>query len=481
MLSFTKEEPAYNTLFFNTVRSFFPDYSWQDLHNEKYPQVELLVQKPKIRLSLQDNILEEKLDDFSEEEIKWSIKRLLFKLISATYSVGQPSWGILTGIRPGKVVHRMLDEKISEKEILDKLENFYLLTREKSQLLYQIAQRQRPFLPSKEEDQKKIAIYISIPFCSSICSYCTFGSWLLDKHKKMLPAYLENLFFELEKCLPYIKEYGFSVDKVYIGGGTPSILHESQLNELLSLLKAYLPLEDLLEFTFEAGRPDSLNLDKLKLLKEYGVKRISINPQIMSDEILNKLGRRHSVEDIKRIYLLAKAEGISEINMDLIMGLEEKEEDFFNSLNQVLELEPENITIHSLAFKRKASMQVDTELINSQAANKIFAKTLKILGMSSYEPYYLYKQKLSNGGQENIGFAREGKYSPYNILMIEERQTILGFGCGASSKLVNPLNNKLENFFSTKDIYSYREKIEESIAIKKTFLEKTSKELSNGN
>ena len=481
MLRLAKNQKAFETLFFNTVRSFFPDYSWRDLYDEKYLPVEIEVKDPLLIISLEDKRYQEKLDDFSEDQVKWALKRLLFKAIAQNSFLDEPSWGILTGIRPGKIVHKMLDQGLAEEEILDRLENYYLLKKDKSLLLYQLAQRQRPFLFSKKEAGKKIAIYISIPFCSSICSYCTFGSLLLGRHKEMLPLYLENLHLELKSFLPCIKEFGFTIDKIYIGGGTPSILDENQLRDLLSLLKSYLDLDGLLEFTFEAGRPDSLNLEKIKILKDYGVKRISINPQIMSDEILKNLGRRHSVDDIIKVYRMAKACGIPVINMDLIMGLEENEEEFFKSLGQVLALEPENITIHSLAYKRKASLELDSQVVNSQAAGKNFSRVLKILEAASYEPYYLYKQKLSSGGQENIGFARDGKYSPYNIMMIEERQSIMGFGCGASSKFVNPHTLKLENVFSTKDIYSYGEKIDQAVRVKKNFLEKLSKELSNGN
>lgn len=481
MLSLAKENSSYKTLFFNSMRTFFPAYKWQDLNNSKYEEVRISLQEPFVSLTCNERIWQEEVKDFSQEEVKWSIKRSLFRIIEEKFQLEAPPWGVLTGIRPSKIVHRMMDEALSEEDILKRLENFYLLEREKSLLLYELALRQRPFLLSKEETYKKMAIYISIPFCQSICSYCTFGSWHLEKHQQALAPYLDKLFLELEGFLPLLEKYSIEIDKIYIGGGTPSIINERQLENLLKLLQSFIDFDQLLEFSFEAGRPDSLSLEKIRLLKEYGVNRISINPQIMSDKHLKKTGRNHTVEDIKRIYNLTRQEGIEIINMDLIMGLEDRQEEFISSLREIIAMGPENITLHSLAFKRKAKLELDSSLVGSLNHGETYKKSIEILREASYLPYYLYKQKLTAGGQENIGFAKEGSFSPYNIQMIEERQTILAFGSGASSKLVYPESYKLKNVFSTKDIYAYGDKIEEINEIKRNFLEKISKEHSNGN
>jgi coproporphyrinogen III oxidase-like Fe-S oxidoreductase len=277
-----------------------------------------------------------------------------------------------------------------------------------------------------------------------------------------------------------IRKRGIIPDKIYIGGGTPSILNEDQLEKLLIKIQNNIKLENVTEFSFEGGRPDTLNTEKFNLLKKYGVNRISINPQIMKDETLRKLGRTHFSDDIKRSFNEARETGFEVINMDLIMGIEENYQDFFESLEQIIDLSPENITIHSLAFKRKSALNIDDKLIHSQERTDLFYEGLNRLRKAGYEPYYLYKQKLTAGGQENIGFARDKKYSSYNIQMIEERQSIFGFGVGASSKFVNPRDLTLENVFNPKDLYYYNDKLEEVIKKKKDFIEKLSKEYKYG-
>lgn len=475
MFSLNKENSEFKTVIFDVIRIFFGEYKWEDLDKSEYPEIKVTLSNNLLKVQIEGISKKEILEDLSENNIKRSIKKLLYKVIKENYVEMSDSWGILTGIRPTKIVHRMMDQGKNSNEIFKYLVEEYLLTEEKANLLLEITNRQRKYFLTKEESYKKIAIYISIPFCPSICSYCTFGSYLIEKYRPLLEKYLENLNEELELVLKKVSDEGIKIDKIYFGGGTPSILNISQLNILFNTINKYIIPRDIIEFSFEAGRPDTIDIEKLKLFKRNGVTRISINPQIMKDSVLKKLGRKHLTEDVINTFKEAKKVGFKIINMDLIMGIEETYQDFQESLEEVLKLNPENITIHSLAFKRKSAMKIDEELLHSPHQLEHFSETVQRLKEKDYKPYYLYKQKLTVGGQENIGFAKNENFSPYNIQMIEERQIILGFGVGASSKLINQEDLTLENVFNPKDLYYYNDKLDEVIKKKTDYLEKISK------
>lgn len=481
MFSLNKENSEFKTVVFDVIRIFYGEYKWEDLENKNYSEIKIHIQNNLLQIILGNYKNEEILLDTSENNIKRVIKKLLYLLIKENYCNISDSWGILTGIRPTKIVHRMIDQGLKEEDIFDYLTNEYLLKENKAKLLLEITKKQRAFFLSREESYKKIAIYISIPFCPSICSYCTFGSYLLSKYNNLLDKYLENLNYEMEAVFKDFSKQGITVDKIYFGGGTPSILSIPQLERIFNTVRAYIPLNNIIEFSFEAGRPDTIDLEKLQFLKNNGVSRISINPQIMKDSVLKKLGRKHLTEDILRSYNEARKTGFNIINMDLIMGIEDSYQEFIESLDEVIKLNPDNITIHSLAFKRKSAMKIDEKKLHAPEQSENFDQSILKLRNSGYDPYYLYKQKLTVGGQENLGFAKKGKYSPYNIQMIEERQIILGFGVGASSKLINQDDFTLENVFNPKDLYYYNDKIEEVIKKKKDYLEKISKEYEYGN
>lgn len=481
MFSLSKENSNYKTVVFDVIRIFNGEYKWEDLNNNIFPEILILEKDFQIIVNIEDFSNAELLKDLSENNKKRVIKKLLYILLKENYINLSDSWGILTGIRPTKIVHRMIDQGLDNQGIINELGENYLLKNDKAELLVEVTEKQREYFLTIDEMYKNAAIYISIPFCPSICTYCTFGSYLLNKNKHLLERYLENLFFEFETVLNKMRDKGLIPDKIYIGGGTPSILNEDQLEKLLIKIQNNIKLENVTEFSFEGGRPDTLSTKKFDLLKKYGVNRISINPQIMKDNTLRKLGRTHFSEDIKRSFNEARKTGFEVINMDLIMGIEENNQDFFDSLEQIIDLSPENITIHSLAFKRKSALNIDDKLIHSQERTDLFNEGLKRLRKAGYEPYYLYKQKLTAGGQENIGFARDKKFSSYNIQMIEERQSIFGFGVGASSKFVNPRDLTLENVFNPKDLYYYNDKLEEVIKKKTDFIEKLSKEYKYGN
>ena len=481
MFSLSKENSNYKTVVFDVIRIFSGEYKWEDLDNNIFPEILISEKDHQMSVNIEDFSKAELLKDLSENIKKRVIKKLLYILLKENYINLSDSWGILTGIRPTKIVHRMIDQGLDNQGIINELRENYLLKNDKAELLVEVTEKQREYFLTVDEMYKNAAIYISIPFCPSICTYCTFGSYLLNKNKHLLERYLENLFFEFETVLNKIREEGLIPDKIYVGGGTPSILNEEQLEKLLIKIQNNIKLENVTEFSFEGGRPDTLSTKKFDLLKKYGVNRISINPQIMKDNTLRKLGRTHFSEDIKRSFNEARKTGFEVINMDLIMGIEENNQDFFDSLEQIIDLSPENITIHSLAFKRKSALNIDDKLIHSQERTDLFNEGLSRLRKAGYEPYYLYKQKLTAGGQENIGFARDKKFSSYNIQMIEERQSIFGFGVGASSKFVNPRDLTLENVFNPKDLYYYNDKLFEVIKKKTDFIEKLSKEYKYGN
>ncbi len=481
MFSLSKENSEFKTVVFDVIRIFFGEYKWEDLEKNEHHEIKIIHHNNILRIELENYKIEEELEDLSDNNIKRVIKKLLYKLIKENYVDMSDSWGILTGIRPTKIVHRMIDQGIKDERILKYLKEEYLLKESKAKLLLEITKKQRSYFLTKEDSYKKVAIYISIPFCPSICSYCTFGSYLLSKYNKLLETYLGNLNHELESVLKNLSENAFIVDKIYFGGGTPSILSVPELERIFSTIRTYISLENIVEFSFEAGRPDTIDLEKLQFLKRNGVSRISINPQIMKDSVLKKLGRKHLTEDIRRSYNEGRKIGFDVINMDLILGIEDSYQEFTDSLDEVIKLNPENITIHSLAFKRKSAMKIDEKKLHAPNQSEHFEQSILKLRDAGYEPYYLYKQKLTVGGQENIGFAKDAKYSPYNIQMIEERQVILGFGVGASSKLINQEDLTLENVFNPKDLYYYNDKIEEVIKKKIDYLDKISKEYEYGN
>lgn len=481
MFSLYKENNRYKTVVFDIIRIFFGEYKWEDLQNDKYPEIRITNTNNLIKVEVESYSYEEKLEDASDQKTTRVIKKLLYSLIKDNYTDISDSWGIMTGIRPTKIVHRMIDRGLSKKEIFIILTEEYLVKEDKAKLLLEVTEKQRKYFLRKNDRYKKIALYISIPFCPSICSYCTFGSYLLSKYDHLLENYLNNLIKEIKEVLKRAYQKDLIIDKIYIGGGTPSVLNILQLDKLLKTLDNCIKKDDIKEFSFEAGRPDTINLEKLKLLKKYGVNRISINPQIMKDSVLRKLGRTHLTKDIFDSVEKAREIGFEIINMDLIMGIENSDQEFYDSLEKVINLKPENITIHSLAFKRKSAMKIDENKLHSPEKSKHFNNIISKLRKAEYEPYYLYKQKLTVGGQENIGFAKKEKISSYNIQMIEERQIILGFGVGATSKLINQEDLTLENVFNPKDLYYYNDTLNDVIKKKNDYIEKISKEYENGN
>ena len=449
---------------------------------------------------------------------KSTVKAYLYKILQKKCGRSLP-WGDLTGIRPVSLAGKLLEElknegmRTEQEEIrfYQALKDEYCLEGEKAELLRFLALRERDILQNAEERsgvkiQDGFSIYIHIPFCPSKCAYCSFLSSPIGPFSDRISDYLEKVSEELDFALYEMGERrGKTLQSIYIGGGTPTALPEKALEELLVLVEKKLlssPYSKVLEYTVEAGRPDSLEGNKLALLKEHSVGRISINPQTFRQETLDLIGRKHSIESVVERFYEARALGFDNINMDLILGLpSERLSDVEESLLKIRELAPENLTVHSLAVKRAAKLKTEENkyrgAYQAGASSEEFPlkrefslsyipswrkqesrtemEWMMLSAMQTAEelslyPYYLYRQKNMAGNLENIGFAKEGKECLYNIFMMEEKHSVLGIGAGASSKILFP-KGRIERTDNGKDMHSYLERFPEYLEKKRRLLE----------
>jgi len=376
------------------------------------------------------------------------------------------AWGILMGVRPTKLVMKKLGEGMEKADFVRWFMEDYLVSREKSELAWQIAVRERALL-ERLDTADGYSLYVGIPFCPTVCAYCSFSSGELAVWKDRMDDYLDAVCKELRFIAGV--SGGKRLNTVYIGGGTPTTLKEAQLERLLSCIDTHFSREHLLEYTVEAGRPDSVTQGKLAVLKAHGITRISINPQTMQQRTLDRIGRKHTAEEVKRAFALARKMGFDNINMDLIMGLPgETEEEAKDTLRQIEALAPDNLTVHSLAIKRVARMErqetEDAGCIGHMIEEA--ARSAEGMGMS---PYYLYRQKNIAGNFENVGYAKVDKAGIYNILIMEEKQTIVACGAGSISKRVYP-DGQIERSENVKDVALYIQKIDEMIERKRKLL-----------
>lgn len=378
--------------------------------------------------------------------------RLVYVMLKEITGIHSP-WGLLTGIRPVKRVSKLIDEGMNEQEISDFLADKYYVSRKKSSLAYLTADVQRPLI--KCIDRNSVSLYISIPFCPTRCSYCSFVSHSMATASKLIPDYIRLLCRELEILGEIVKELGVSIDTVYFGGGTPTSLNAEQLALIMKKVEECFDISSIREYNIEAGRPDTITEKKLMTIKTLGATRISINPQTFNDNVLKAIGRNHTSEQTEKAYEIAVKCGFDNINMDLIAGLpEDTNEGFEYSLDKAVSLNPDSITVHTLTVKRSAGLYqegIDTENVSVAAmTDYAFEKLVN----NKYMPYYLYRQKNTVENLENIGYARKGKESLYNIYIMDEVQTILGAGCAASTKLVSP-NGKIQRIHNYKFPYEY--------------------------
>mgnify|MGYP004468805401 FL=1 len=417
-------------------------------------------------------------EGLDRKEKKNVLKQELYKMVSTGLGRELP-WGTLSGIRPTKIAMKLLDEGATDDEVFRYMKDVYLASDEKAQLSVDIAKREKALLDKVDYDNG-YSLYIGIPFCPSTCAYCSFTSYPLGVWRKSVDRYLDALEKEIDYTAQ--KFYHKKLNSIYIGGGTPTTLEPYQLDRLIRKIRCSFDLKECLEFTVEAGRPDSITREKLMALKKNGISRISVNPQTMKQETLDIIGRHHTVEDTIESFKLARELGFDNINMDLIMGLpEESIDDVKHTMEVIKELNPDNVTIHSLAIKRAARLTIfkdryqDMQMVNTQEHMSVCEKYCKEIGL---EPYYLYRQKGMAGNMENVGYAKAGKAGVYNILIMEEKQTIVACGAGASTKRVwaepNPDGtHRIERCENVKDVGQYIDRIDEMIERKQKLFEET--------
>lgn len=406
------------------------------------------------------------------------------------------SWGIMTGVRPTKPMMNLMEEGLSDEEVIRWMQDNYRVTDEKAHLGLQVAKKEKELL--EQLDYKDgYSLYVGIPFCPSICSYCSFSSYPLAQWEKRVDEYLDAVCKELTFIAERSKNK--KLNTIYIGGGTPTTLSPEQLDRLLTHLETHFSYADLKEITVEAGRPDSITREKLEVLKTHNIDRISINPQTMQQKTLDIIGRKHTVEDIKKVYRIARELEFDNINMDLIAGLPgETSEDMRDTLMQIKEMAPDSLTVHALAMKRASRLTQEKKLAmteqnkndgmvediatrNRQEEAQIAETLSEMIELASnfasqmdLEPYYLYRQKNIAGNFENVGYAKVDKAGIYNILIMEEKQSIVAVGAGASTKIVVPDDKviidektgnprKIVRSENVKDVEQYISRIDEMI------------------
>ena len=393
---------------------------------------------------------------------KEKLKRELYRSLEKATG-HSPKWGILTGIRPVKLAGELLRKTGDLDQVKEILERDYLLHPSKSGLTAEILQYQRrhPGLP----EEGTLSLYVGIPFCPTRCLYCSFTSNQVAEEE--IDRYLEALRREIAYAGRAVREKGWRVESLYMGGGTPTTLNENQLDGLLEWIADSFDLTGLTEYTVEAGRPDTITAGKLRSMKAHGVDRISINPQSMKEETLLRIGRAHSREDVLNGFRLAREAGFETINADLIAGLPGEDlTDFQGSVEEIIRLGAENVTLHTLAVKRASRLKELDEgyhYRNQKLREDMLAYAHEALRREGYKPYYLYRQKHTAGNTENIGFCREAKVSVYNIRIMEEAQSILALGAGGISKIYFPAENRLERVPNVSNYEIYIRRIDEMI------------------
>ena len=406
--------------------------------------------------------------DFSDRvRTKNQLKQMLYRML-CDYTKRTLPWGNLTGIRPTKIPMKLLEEGKSREEIYRYMKDTYFASDEKIELATGIAERENAILKKIDYDNG-YSLYIGIPFCPTTCLYCSFTSFPIVKWEKRMDLYKEALFKEMEYVAEQMKDRPLST--IYFGGGTPTSLNPQDLDEILTKVEELFPVEQAVEFTVESGRPDSITREKLQVLRNHGISRISINPQTMKQATLDLIGRHHTVEEIEEKFRMARSLGFDNINMDLIVGLPgEDKEKVAHTLEKVEALNPDSLTVHSLALKRATRLNLFKDKyqeISFENSAEIMKMTMDSAHRMEMGPYYMYRQKNMAGNFENVGYSREGKAGIYNILIMEEKQSILAAGAGASTKFVFEHGERIERVENVKDLKNYVERIDEMIERKR--------------
>ena len=473
MIQIQCKETLYTYNLYHITKAFFP--------NAEIKQCVDAEQEPLVRIELDDGscfLLDAK--EFEEnkkkedaQEKKKIVTKMVYRFLSEKTG-REMAWGMLTGVRPTKLAMHQMENGMNEAQAKAFLQEVYCVSEKKAGLAVDIACREKALL-SKLDYLNGFSLYVGIPFCPSICSYCSFSSSPIDVWSPRMDDYLKALCIELHHIAKETE--GKTLNTIYIGGGTPTTLTAKQLEKLLNVVDELFLNEErgaeLLEYTVEAGRPDSITKEKLEVICSHPVTRISVNPQTMQQKTLDLVGRKHTVQAVKDIFHLARELGFDNINMDLIAGLPgENAEDMRDTLRQIEELSPDSLTVHSLAIKRAARMAQEQPVrdLHTEITEMVedAAKTAEKLGLV---PYYLYRQKNIAGNFENVGYAKADKAGIYNILIMEEKQTIYAAGAGATTKIVLPEKIKSENGKKTnlirienvKNIEEYIARIDEMI------------------
>lgn len=368
-----------------------------------------------------------------------------------------PPWGILTGVRPAKVAMELLEAGITADDAVDKICKEFFVKRGKAELAVNVASAEARLITP--EKRKECSVYVGIPFCPSKCAYCSFVSYTSPGLLKLIPDYLTALANDIDGIFSIIGDLGMKVSSIYIGGGTPTILNETQLSFLLDKISSH--VSDVSEFTLEAGRPDTITEDKLRIAHEHGVDRISVNTQTLNDEVLRRIGRAHTSDMFYSAYDMARKSGIKNINVDLIAGLPyDTTESFKNTVDKVISLDPENITVHTFSVKRASEFKTEGRFDRSgEIAAESVDYSQQALSKSGYLPYYMYRQKNTVGNLENVGYAKPGCEGLYNIYMMEEIHSIFASGASSVTKLVSLPGEdgsvRIERLFQPKYPYEY--------------------------
>lgn len=372
-------------------------------------------------------------------------------------------WGRLTGIRPAKIARTLFESGMSEAEVIDKFLNDYGADPHRSRMAAAVAKREIELIKNMYENG--VSLYVGIPFCPSRCAYCSFISFSVEKTAELLPPYLKALEKEIKSCAGLLSAHKKQLETVYIGGGTPTTLSPQQLKDLINTLKSEFDFGKVREFSVEAGRPDTITAEKLSVLKELGVTRISLNPQTVNPEILGIIGRKHSPEQFYEAFRIAHDVGFYNINTDIIAGLPgESAESFKNTVDTVISMQPKEITVHTMSLKRASVINQNIggySITDGDTVSEMLAYASERLDKSGFLPYYMYRQKNILGGFENTGFAKPGFECLYNVYIMEEVQSILALGAGGSTKLI--LADDIERIFNVKEPTEYIGRIDEMI------------------
>ena len=451
---------------------------YTSLHN--YEQIDNDAQNPNdmIAVANENRIYTWRTAQVPAADYKNTFGRFLYTSLREETGISLP-WGNLTGIRPTKIAMTMLDDGASEQDVAEYLSRDHFVSEEKIALSIEIAQREREILSTLHYEDG-YSLYIGIPFCPTTCLYCSFTSYPISVWKDKIADYLTALEKEMDAVAQMYRDK--ILDTVYIGGGTPTSLSVEELDRLLAKLKGTFDFSTVQEFTVEAGRADSITEEKLKVLHRHGVTRISVNPQTMKQETLKLIGRQHTVDQVVDAFHMARKVGFDNINMDIILGLpEETKEDVAATIEAIRVLAPDSLTVHSLAVKRASKLNQWTRengitaYNNTEETMRIAEKGARDMGMV---PYYLYRQKNMSGNFENVGYSAEGKYGIYNILIMEEKQTIVALGAGSITKKVSRKTAEdgsksvlIERCENVKEVAQYIERIDEMIGRKRRLLE----------